>query len=168
MKRQPKTKLSLSVDALTGESVNLDRHAIGERIKAARNALGITQDGLSHYAGSTSKRGLQDNEKGVSMPGGQMIGALVMARINANWLLTGEGPMLLADPQTQPAQAITPPGLDMPRFLLAIEAVEEGLEAANRTMTPAKKAELFLAVYDMMEEPTITKERVLKLVKLAA
>lgn len=73
-------------------------------------------------------------------------------------------PLVSKSPFVRAAQT----SLDMPRFLLAIEAVEEGLDAANRTMTPAKKAELFMAVYDLMEEPTNTKERVLKLVKLAA
>ncbi len=58
--------------------------------------------------------------------------------------------------------------LDAARLRLAIEATEEGLEAAGRVMSPNKKAELVLAVYDLLEEPTITKERILKLVKLAA
>lgn len=58
--------------------------------------------------------------------------------------------------------------LDAARLRLAIEAAEEGLAAAGRVMTPDKKAELVLAIYDLLEEPAITKERVLKLVKLAA
>lgn len=33
-------------------------------------------------------------------------------------------------------------------------------------MATDKKAELVLAVYDLLEEPSVTKERVLKLVKL--
>lgn len=76
--------------------------------------------------------------------------------IDAGYILTGQ--------HANNAPSI----LDMHRFQLAIEAVEEGLDATNRTMAPAKKAELFLAVYEMMEEPTVTKARVLQLVKLAA
>lgn len=86
------------------------------------------------------------------------------AGINANWLLTGEGPMLLADLQAPSA----PGALDSARMRLAIEAVEEGLAAAKRVMAPAKKTDLVLAVYDLLEEPGVNKERVLKLVKLAA
>ena len=48
------------------------------------------------------------------------------------------------------------------------ETRREGLAAAKRTMATDKKAELVLAVYDLLEEPSVTKERVLKLVKLAA
>ena len=72
-----------------------DLAEIGKRIKAARKALGLTQDVLAAQAGGTSNRGLQDNESGKSMPGGQMIAALVNAGINANWILTGHGQMLL-------------------------------------------------------------------------
>ncbi|THF60946.1 helix-turn-helix domain-containing protein [Pseudothauera rhizosphaerae] len=97
MKRQQKNELTLSVDAFSIESVNLSVPAIGERIKVARKAVGLTQDRLAALAGATSKRGLQDNEAGKGMPGGQMIGAMVRAGINANWLLTGEGPMLLSE-----------------------------------------------------------------------
>lgn len=82
--------------------------------------------------------------------------------INANWLLTGDGSMLLSGPQA----SIGAP--DAARLRLAIEAAEEGLSAAGRVMGPDKKAELVLAIYDLFEEPAITKERVLKLVKFAA
>jgi len=75
----------------------MDKKAVGERIKQARNALNITQDVLSQRADATSKRGLQDNEAGKAVPGGAIIAALVASGINANWILTGEGEMLLAD-----------------------------------------------------------------------
>ena len=98
------------------------------------------------------------------MPGGQMIGTLVRAGINANWLLMGEGPMLLAD-----LKPSVPAGmLDPERLQASIQAVDEGLANAERVMKPEKKAELILAVYDLLQEPSVTKERVLRLVKLAA
>lgn len=78
-------------------NVRLDTAAIGTRIKMSREALGLTQDELARLAGSPSKSGLQSNEYGRTMPGGQMIGTLVRAGINANWLLTGDGPMLLSE-----------------------------------------------------------------------
>lgn len=165
MKRQHAGLVDTSVDTFKAESVNLSAEAIGARIKEARKALGLTQDALAALAGAKSKSGLQDNEAGKNMPGGQMIGALARAGINTNWLLTGEGPMLSRDlsPPT-----VSEAHLDLDRLALAIEATEEGLEAAQRTMKPKKKAELILAVYELLEEPSISKERVLKLVKLAA
>lgn len=75
----------------------MDKIAIGKRIKTAREAVKITQDVLSKRAGATSKRGLQENEAGNAIPGGAMISALIDSGINANWVLTGEGEMLLAN-----------------------------------------------------------------------
>lgn len=135
---------------------------IEERLKAARAALGLSQKDIAAQSG-VSTRGYQGYEDGRSVPGGEAIAGLVRLGINANWLLTGEGPMLLAE---LPAPA--PAGLDLARFRLALEATEEGLAAAGRVMAPDKKAELVLAIYDLFEEPANTKERVLKLVKLAA
>lgn len=37
------------------------------------------------------------------MPGGEVISGLIRLGINANWLLTGDGPMLLADLAPKPA-----------------------------------------------------------------
>lgn len=90
-----------------------------------------------------------------------MIFGLVRLGINANWLLTGEGPMLLKD------LAVPAGTLNTARLQLAIETVEEGLQATGRTMTPAKKTELILAVYDLYADGT-AKERILRLVKSAA
>lgn len=97
MKRQHQSQVDTSVDTSSAESVNRIKLEIGGRIKQARETLSLTQDALAALAEAKSKSGLQDNEAGKSMPGGQMISALVRAGINANWLLTGEGPMLLAD-----------------------------------------------------------------------
>jgi hypothetical protein len=105
------------------------------------------------------------NENGVNEAGICLAGSFVQAGINANWLLTGEGPMLLAD-----LKAPAPPGsFDSARMHLAIEAVEEGLIAVKRVMEPAKKADLVLAVYDLLEDASeASKGKVLTLVKLAA
>lgn len=75
---------------------NQKRAEIGARMKAAREALSLTQDGLAKAVGA-SKRGIQDNEAQKSVPGGEVVAGLVRLGINANWLLTGEGPMLIAD-----------------------------------------------------------------------
>lgn len=163
MKHQPTIPVDACVDTSKAESVNLNLPQIGARIKEARKALGMPQDALAALAGARSKSGLQDNEAGKNMPGGQMIGALVAAGVNANWVLTGQGPMLISALQ-RPAAAGE---LDSARMRLAIETTEEGLQAARRVMSPGKKAELVLAVYDLLEEPAIARERVLKLVKSA-
>lgn len=75
---------------------------------------------------------------------------------------------LAARMQAQAYPAFAAGGLDLARFRLAIETAEEGLAAAERVIAPDKKADLILAIYDLFGEPANTKERVLKLVKLAA
>lgn len=85
--------------------------------------------------------------------------------INANWLLTGEGPMLLADLQAKSAQG---QGMDRERLRRALKAMEKGLSAGDATMPPGKKAGLLLACYDMLEEPGVTEEKVINLVRAAA
>lgn len=141
------------------------KQAVGLRIKEARSALGLTQKELCAKAGMKLPS-LRDYELGKRIPGGEAVADLVRVNINANWLLTGEGPIHLADLQSPSS----PPGaLDIARMRLAIEAVEEGLIAVKRVMAPAKKADLVLAVYDLLEDATeASKGKVLKLVKLAA
>lgn len=131
------------------------------RLKAARAEIGLSQKEMAAQSG-VSARGYQGYEDGRSLPGAEAIAGFVRLGINANWLLTGDGSMLLSGPQA----SIGAP--DAARLRLAIEAAEEGLSAAGRVMGPDKKAELVLAIYDLFEEPAITKERVLKLVKFAA
>ncbi len=58
--------------------------------------------------------------------------------------------------------------LDADRLRLAIETIEEVIATTHNTMTPAKKADLALAVYELLEEPGVNKERLLKLVKFVA
>lgn len=88
-------------------------------MKAARESLGLTQEGLAKAVGG-SKRGIQNNEAPISVPGGEVIFGLVKLGINANWLLTGDGPMLLADLAPKPAR-------------INAEALGIMLEAARKT-----------------------------------
>lgn len=143
-----------------------DLAEIGTRMKAARAVLGLSQDGLAKAVGG-SKRGIQGNEANNRVPGGEVICGLIDLGINANWLLTGEGPMLLSELQ---APSSPPGALDPARLRLAIETVEEGLSVTRRTMTPDRKAELVTAVYDLFDEDVSDKarDRVLRLVKSAA
>ena len=135
------------------------------RLKNVRAELNLKQDEMAEQSG-VSARAYQGYEAGRSIPGGEAIEGFVRMGINANWLLTGEGPMLLKD--LGASTAASPTEWDVKRMAEAIEATERGLEAAGREMAPDKKADLFLAVYEMLEEPGISKERVLKLVKFAA
>lgn len=67
---------------------------IGGRMRVAREALGLSQQEMAKAVGG-SKRGIQDNEARNRVPGGEVIYGLVCLGINANWLLTGKGEMLM-------------------------------------------------------------------------
>lgn len=97
MKRQHSGDVDTSVDTSDGESVNQWLREIGGRIKQARQAVGMTQEELAALAGAKSKSGLQDNERGRSMPGGYIISALAKRGINTNWIFTGEGSVSYSD-----------------------------------------------------------------------
>lgn len=92
-----------SVKKVSGLTLPLDTSAekvssesIGSRIKKIREALGLSQQDLADAVGG-SKRGIQDNESGVNAPGSTVLRGIVSLGVNANWLLTGEGPRLLSE-----------------------------------------------------------------------
>lgn len=74
-----------------------ERHlAVSERLKAARAVLKLTQAEAA-LKFEMPIGSLRKYESGPSIPGGEAIAGIVKAGINANWLLTGEGPMLMAE-----------------------------------------------------------------------
>ena len=146
-------------------------------MKAAMEAAGLTQARLAELIGSTSVRGIQENVAGKTAPGGNVLSGLVRGGVNVNWVVAEAGPMLLKDlalrvrdqvGEYRVSPAAPAPAIDMARLQLAIATVEEALEQTHRTATPDRKAELIAAVYDLYQEPSTSRERVLKLVKLAA
>jgi transcriptional regulator with XRE-family HTH domain len=127
--------------------------AIGPRIREARELLRLTQADLAGMFGGEAK-GIQNNELGKTMPNSRVIAALVAAGVNANWILSGIGPKLLAK---QPAMAEEiPSGSDYvavapneaPAFVLSLQE-ELGYDPGSkwtglliemmidRSMTPA-------------------------------
>lgn len=144
------------------ESVT-EAQQISARMKAARGYLGISQANFCVQSGY-NVRTYQRNEEGRNEAGITLGAAFVRAGINANWLLTGEGPMRIEDL----AGAETPGALDRERMRISLKAIEMGLKATERVMAPAAKAELLLAVYDLLEDSSVTEEKVMNIVKLAA
>lgn len=132
MKRQHVGALTLPVDASVERTINLDKVEIGARMAEARRALEMTQDELARLIGATSKRGIQDNEAGKSMPGGNVLGAFISLGINANWLLTGVGAMRMAD-LTERVEVHVPAKLNIP----ALTAILKGLLEAGAPIDKA-------------------------------
>lgn len=78
------------------------KQVIGLRIKEARSALRLTQKELCEQA-EMKLPSVRDYELGNRIPGGEAVAALMRVGISANWLLTGEGAMLLSDDHPRPA-----------------------------------------------------------------
>ena len=128
------------VDANTAVD-NQNISGIGLRMKAARDVLGLTQDGLAKAVGG-SKRGIQENEARNRVPGGEVVFGMVRLGINANWLLTGEGPMLLADlapPKEKPA----PPAINVDALVQAFCVTLQTAPKGETVQQSARKAVAF-------------------------
>lgn len=95
MRQQP---MSPVVDEVVDTTCDVDnqKKIVGARLKEARIALGMTQKQMV-LASGIPLPSLRDYEGGKRMPGGDAIASLLGVGINANWLLTGHGPMLWKD-----------------------------------------------------------------------
>lgn len=96
-----------------------------------------------------------------------------VCNVNIEWLATGRGPKqrgAAAIPMIPPAPAQTESTVnleDLDRLELAIEAVEEGLGALYSSLSPARRAKLIVAAYDLLIDMD-QKDNVVKFMKLTA
>jgi len=130
---------------------------LNARLKAWRAATGLSQEAAA-LALSVPVSSYQRYELGTRGPSTDAMEAFVLAGINANWLLTGRGPMLLADLADATKR---PDTLDRERMILALESIERGL-------AKARAMRLLLAIYDYLEEEGVTEEKVANIIRLAA
>lgn len=125
---------------------------IGARLVQARKALKKTQEELFDALGipvSTQKK----YEGSHREPGSAHLARLARAGINVNWLLTGVGPVLLADLTPKPA----------PPLRINVDALAATLDAMRKTAKPgetpeatSRKVARFYAM--MVEEEMITED----------
>ncbi|MCU0757156.1 MAG: helix-turn-helix transcriptional regulator [Xanthomonadales bacterium] len=77
---------------------------VANRIKAWRQALGLTQEQFAALA-SMPKRTLVGYENDEREPGAAALALLARTGVNVNWLLTGEGEMRSTPALAEPAPA---------------------------------------------------------------
>lgn len=65
---------------------------IGDRLKRARQALGLTQGEIAEKVGA-KQRSWQEYEAEHSTPGSHVIAGMARLGFNTNWILTGQGSM---------------------------------------------------------------------------
>jgi transcriptional regulator with XRE-family HTH domain len=73
------------------------------RIKIVRDKLGLSQKDMAKKIG-VSLTALQGYEAGRSVPGGEVFKSITKLGFNANWLLTGEGPIRRGERSEQGAE----------------------------------------------------------------
>ncbi len=110
---------------------------IGGRLRLFRESLGASQEKFASMIGGT-KRAIQNNESGKTAPNSKLLHGLVALGLNINWLLSGEGPMLLVGL----AEGWRP---DLLYF--AAEMVDEELERRKLGRENPQYAELVALVY---------------------
>lgn len=129
-----------------------------DRLREERERLGLSQADFGAIGG-VKKLAQINYEKGDRHPDSAYLSAIAAAGSDVLYILTGQRGQMA--PQ---AAALN----DRTRLKSAIEAVEEGLSETKRRLPPAKKAELVLAAYDLLAEPTASRGNVVQLVRLAA
>ncbi|EHP39389.1 XRE family transcriptional regulator [Cupriavidus basilensis OR16] len=152
-------------DASLEESASEEAKAIGQRMREARQALGLSQVDLAAKLGA-SKPGLQQNEAGKNMPGGRLLYGFSMLGVSSDWLLCGQGEMFL---EGHGAGTSHPPSpVDSELLAVVLERLEAKIAAAGVRVSAKKKAELAVLLYDYITEtgnkegPSI--DRILRLV----
>ncbi|MDR0775902.1 MAG: helix-turn-helix domain-containing protein [Azonexus sp.] len=119
---------------------------ISERLKTARATLGLSQKEFAAQSG-VSARGYQGYEDGRSVPGGEAISSFVRLGINANWLLTGEGQMLLAAPP-EALKPEPPPGMEINED--ALKAVVAAVNTVKPNASQSEQAALIASMYSRL------------------
>jgi transcriptional regulator with XRE-family HTH domain len=129
------------------ESV-LDPIPVGMRLKEARNRLGLSQQSMAEKIGS-SKTGIQANEGGSNLPGAAVLASMYRLGVSVDWLLSGNGPMLLADM----AEVRNPsPALDRELLFYVMDVVDQELKRRKLSLPNRKFAELVSVFYEVCLE----------------
>ncbi len=139
---------------------------IGTRIRAIADLIGDRKEAAD--AADVSVASLQRYIAEDAEPTFSAISGLAKASgARLEWLAFEEGPMLKADA----AAGAKPKPIDVAALGDVVVTVEEFLHEQNLWLEPAKKAELYMLIYEDIREhegEKIDRARVIRLVKLAA
>jgi transcriptional regulator with XRE-family HTH domain len=117
---------------------------IGNRLKVWRETVSMRQGEAAAMLGLHAGT-YQNYERDVRAPNAEGFQAFVRAGINANWLLMGEGQMLLAaEPKQRPTVVINEEALES--VIRAVETVRGGASQAKRA---ALIASMYMKLVDM-------------------
>ena len=134
---------------------------LGARIKAAADRIGGLET-LAPRLTDVSRRTLSDWSNDKTEPRASSIAEICeITGVSVDWLVTGNGEMLGSQP------AIAHVAIrDMSLLKEAIELIEQGLAEARRVATPAGKAEMISAAYEILRDGSAASPaQIIRLVK---
>ena len=124
-------------------------HTIGSHLKAWRESLSLKQADAASVLG-LSPSTYQNYERDVRAPNTEGWKAFAKNRINTNWLLTGEGPMLLpgsvSDGALQKAAALV--GLAAPKGSAKWMTTDDSAQVSHAVQELAAPGYIALPLYD--------------------
>lgn len=124
---------------------------IGQRLTEFRVIKGWSREEFARLLGGT-KRGLQDNERGETMPGGKLLAHAHALGMNVNWLLSGDGEMLIADMQNPARKTKAATGKDQEDELdSALEICDRLLASRSLSIDSRNKSKLVMLIYDAIK-----------------
>lgn len=117
---------------------------IGERLREARDQLGLSQGPFGASIGVTVNT-VSNWERGAAHPPADKL-ALIRKKyaIDLNWLMTGEGAMM-TQAECGAATSTEPVKADI--LQQNLEAVEDGLARRRAVLDPSRKARLTVLLY---------------------
>lgn len=113
--------------------------SIGDRVRAEREARGITREELAAYAGM-AKTTLADLELGTSKSSTKLHKLAERLAVNPDWLETGRG-------VKEVGAASQPVGLDVAKLTSLLETVEAAVTQARKIVPARTKARIVAALY---------------------
>ena len=125
-----------------------DVSGVIERLKSARESLGISQRTIAKRIGC-SARSWEAYERGKSLPGFRILQSVASLGIDIHWLVTGEGSMTRSANVTS---AAPPEPIDEDLLKMIIEELERFRESRNLSWSAERKARLITYGYAMMIE----------------
>ena len=134
---------------------------LGSRIKVAAERVGGLEK-LADLIPEMSRRSLTDYANDKTEPRASLVAVIAATTgVRPGWLLAGEGDMQIAP---QPAAPVSV--YDIGALTEAIELIEQGLAEAGRVATPAGKAEMISAAYEILRgDGAASTAQIIRLVK---
>lgn len=118
---------------------------IGQRLKKIRESRSLNQKQFGDNIGVSTYETVSRWERGLGYPSADILETIRQKYlINIDWLISGEGEMLL---ENQSAGTL-PASVNAHLLQQILKGVEMGLARLKRTLDPDKKAQLVILLYE--------------------